>query len=1124
MSNDLASESLSMPSNQMGQLEPISNKLESSIQMGLMGSGTGGSLQQVSVTNMQFGPVAPGYSVSASQQKPVSNMQMGMLLPMSNNPGSEILPVSNQQTFQMEPQAYNLVQQQFFLPDKQMGGLGTMSNSLASQQFSSLNKRKAPMEPVSNNSLSPKPLMSNKRVAQPEHRPWLQQTSGPDRRVVQQMQFMPNSPGSQNSPTLNKKVVPKESATSKPGPRKQSIPKSQNTPLQPSSKLRTESFESVRSKMRESLASALALVSQLQDKSLKEEKNGQNEAENILRKTEENSQTAGSSPTASCAVEPVSEERKETLPSQEGSSAPLCFDNQNASQGYFANENITNSSQMSKSNGQEFQYGNFLPDEDVPFSDNFFARDELLQGNGLSWVLEPIEVSVKKEVPAAVKQESGNEQVGGDRYGGQRQSDQSPQILASKIEAELFKLFGGVNKKYKEKGRSLLFNLKDPNNPDLREKVMSGEIPPERLCAMSAEELASKELSEWRMAKAEEFAQMVFLPDEDDTRRLVKKTHKGEVQVEVEQVDAASADVSVGASSLAQVLSKAKKKEVSSPSKAVGMKDGSNTAAADKKSNLEDQERPCSVASPSNEGTDLMEGLMVDNELKDAEFLPPIVSLDEFMESLNTEPPFENLPVDAEKPAGTSDKDDSEVGSESKSPVQTPADPVDTRPAKPDNVDLKSRESEADAKPSDSPVKSETAPSTFVPKGELVWDGLLQLNISAMASVIGIYKSGEKTSGKGWANFLEIKGRVRLEAFEKFLQELPMSRSRAVMILHLVEKEASRKGEHASLSEVADSYVLDGRVGFAEPAPGIELYFCPPHIKTREMVSKILPNDQLEAINAIDNGLIGVVVWRKAQLTSTISPNSASHHKHPSKKHFSSRRHQDKNTNMNVNITPSPKPSSMSQARPPSVYAKSSNDDDDDDDDVPPGFGPPSGRDDDDLPEFNFSGGSAPKPSRCVGMTHFHPHTQTPSRPVDQMRELIQKYGQPQGSPTVDRRGVGVGIQAWNNDDDDDIPEWQPQAPQNQPTHHPVHAYQRTNMDNQQLHYGSPQLHSHQQYRQPNVPQMNVMQSQQNASHLWAHGQFAVPPPAAQPSGVQLYGAGQPGLSWRQDAPKSRGF
>lgn len=42
--------------------------------------------------------------------------------------------------------------------------------------------------------------------------------------------------------------------------------------------------------------------------------------------------------------------------------------------------------------------------------------------------------------------------------------------------------------------------------------------------------------------------------------------------------------------------------------------------------------------------------------------------------------------------------------------------------------------------------------------------------------------SGERTSAKDWPGILEIKGRVRLDAFEKFLHELPLSRSRAVMV------------------------------------------------------------------------------------------------------------------------------------------------------------------------------------------------------------------------------------------------------------------------------------------------------------------------------------------------------
>ncbi|GIL77933.1 hypothetical protein Vretimale_6533 [Volvox reticuliferus] len=74
---------------------------------------------------------------------------------------------------------------------------------------------------------------------------------------------------------------------------------------------------------------------------------------------------------------------------------------------------------------------------------------------------------------------------------------QSPNLLAASIEEALYELLGGggssVSGEYKAKARSLCFNLKDAKNPDLRERVLSGSIPPETLVRMSAEEMASDE-------------------------------------------------------------------------------------------------------------------------------------------------------------------------------------------------------------------------------------------------------------------------------------------------------------------------------------------------------------------------------------------------------------------------------------------------------------------------------------------------------------------------------------------------------------------------------------------------------------------------------------------------------
>jgi len=753
MSNNLVSQQLSIPNMQMGQLEPILNKVDPSVQdmqMGLMGS----------VSNS---PAAHHHSIA--------NKQMGFADPLSSNSGLQRFSISNIQTVGIEPRG----------------------NNLGSQQLPAPIKRKAPMEPFYNNTAAETLSISNKRFAQLEHRPWLQQASGPNKKAVQ-MQSMSTTPGSQHSQTPNKKVV-----YNKSGFQRSSISKSPTAVMQPSPKAQTESFNSVRSKMRESLAAALALASrQKEEKSSSPEKNSQSDSANSPGQIQKNTQPAESVSAAAGALDNVSVAPKVTLPSNEDYSAKKSNNAECFPLKISAAENIGDYTQTLKSDGQETQSSNVFPVEDVSFSDDFFAKDELLQGNGLSWVMDSdVQVVEKREFHTAEEQKLGlDKQVRGQK----EEAEKNPEIVAFEIEVELFKLFGGVNKKYKEKGRSLLFNLKDRNNPELIERVMSGDISPERLCSMTAEELASKELSEWRIAKAEELAQMVVLPDaEVDIRRLVKKTHKGEFQVEVEQDDSVPMDVSVGASSLTPRESKSKEIEAPHPSKADGAKD--EVDASGEKNNLGDRNAPYTLTIPSSEGSDLLQGLMVDDVLKDAEFLPPIVSLDEFMESLDSEPPFENLPVDAGKMTTNSDEDDLEPSSESKSSEKTPKDiditadepekvdatysksdgdqksnngdtsvkssddhadmkPSDGRPdvkydsesaVKPSDAhtdanctgrhaEVKTNESYADVKASNCHAKSENVPLAGVSKGDCIWEGLLQLTTSTMASVIGIFK------------------------------------------------------------------------------------------------------------------------------------------------------------------------------------------------------------------------------------------------------------------------------------------------------------------------------------------------------------------------------------------------
>ncbi|KAL0394008.1 UNVERIFIED_CONTAM: PHD finger protein 3 [Sesamum latifolium] len=543
-----------------------------------------------------------------SHQFYVPTEQMGLGDPISSNPGFNMIP-SNSMSHN-ESSGGTMGLNPIWTSDQLGHEDACMLTSMAGEKISFPIKRKAEMVPVLNNSISQQSLMPNKR---PAHMGadvstlGFLQTSAPQRKNSPAQDRLA-SPRVQAQPSVNKKMVRNESISV--------------------SKVRPESSEAVRSKMRESLAAALALASQNQENVSNTEKKQSDSV--ITHQTmdllapQSNSTIGGQVPASG---------PKDLSPSKE-LTAP---GNTHDCQGFFSSELSSNASGGNDGHAfQEFQYSSVLPDEDISFGDSFFVKDDLLQGNGLSWAFDfDVQMREAKEVQPVENPKSVKEE---DQGHGAELAILTPEKLALKIEAELFKLYCGVNKKYREKGRSLLFNLKDRNNPDLRERVMSGEILPERLCSMSAEDLASKELSEWRTAKAEKLAQLVVLPDtEVDIRRLVRKTHKGEYQVEVEHDDGIAAEVSGGTSMFIQPQ---RKKEVEPHSPSEGsLKDKVRVSGQD--SHSEDKDFSGSLVIPTD-GADLMQGMMVD-ELKDAEFLPPIVSLDEFMESLNSEPPFEDL-------------------------------------------------------------------------------------------------------------------------------------------------------------------------------------------------------------------------------------------------------------------------------------------------------------------------------------------------------------------------------------------------------------------------------------------------------------------------------------------------
>jgi transcription elongation factor S-II len=63
--------------------------------------------------------------------------------------------------------------------------------------------------------------------------------------------------------------------------------------------------------------------------------------------------------------------------------------------------------------------------------------------------------------------------------------------VAKDVEEAAFKTLGGVNEAYKGKMRSLFQNLKNKSNPQLRERVLKGEVPASKFVVMTHDEMKS---------------------------------------------------------------------------------------------------------------------------------------------------------------------------------------------------------------------------------------------------------------------------------------------------------------------------------------------------------------------------------------------------------------------------------------------------------------------------------------------------------------------------------------------------------------------------------------------------------------------------------------------------------
>lgn len=168
----------------------------------------------------------------------------------------------------------------------------------------------------------------------------------------------------------------------------------------------------------------------------------------------------------------------------------------------------------------------------------------------------------------------------------------------------------------------------------------------------------------------------------------------------------------------------------------------------------------------------------------------------------------------------------------------------------------------------DKPIEPAGKPSLLAEK---LWDGTIQLSTFTTVSAVAFFKSGEKAQDMKWPEHLETKGKVRLQAFEKYIQELPRSRNRTLMLISICWKPGTSEAGLAGMKEIAKVFKEKERIGYAEISQGFDLYVCP---RTETIITILAKHGFFKGMAVLENdqdSLIGCVIWRRSNNTPSNS-------------------------------------------------------------------------------------------------------------------------------------------------------------------------------------------------------------------------------------------------------------
>lgn len=116
-----------------------------------------------------------------------------------------------------------------------------------------------------------------------------------------------------------------------------------------------------------------------------------------------------------------------------------------------------------------------------------------------------------------------------------KMNEEEIEKFAKEMEYEMFKHFNmDTRDKYKNKFRSLKFNLSDVKNKTLLEKICTKTLTPRQLVTLPPSELASEELAKWREDEEKHQLEIITKSELDamSQNKIIVKTRKGEEIIE----------------------------------------------------------------------------------------------------------------------------------------------------------------------------------------------------------------------------------------------------------------------------------------------------------------------------------------------------------------------------------------------------------------------------------------------------------------------------------------------------------------------------------------------------------------------------------------------------------------